>query len=101
MVTRTNPPVETTRSSGSEDAESTRSGRSRSRSKVDAALTAAYRDYPFIGVDKIDAFVHDPSTGTLVAVGWSNTQMGRQQLQIGMNRLPMAVMSSDLRGLAR
>ncbi|HLJ66612.1 MAG TPA: ATP-binding protein [Chloroflexota bacterium] len=43
-----------------------------------------------MSVDKIDAFVYDPTTETLVAVGWSDTPMGRQQRQIGMNRLPTA-----------
>jgi two-component system OmpR family sensor kinase len=43
-----------------------------------------------MSADKIDAFLRDPATETLVAVGWSNTPMGHQQRQIGMNRLPIA-----------
>jgi two-component system OmpR family sensor kinase len=40
--------------------------------------------------DKIDAFVHEPETETLVALGTSNTPMGRRQREIGMHRLPIA-----------
>ena len=42
-----------------------------------------------MSVDKIDVFLHDPGTRTLVALGTSTTPMGRQQHQIGMNRLPI------------
>jgi hypothetical protein len=32
-----------------------------------------------LGTDKVDAFLHEPETDTLVAVGASNTPMGRHQ----------------------
>ncbi len=40
--------------------------------------------------DKIDAMVYEPETNSLVALGTSNTPMGRRQHMIGMNRLPLA-----------
>ncbi|GAC1463648.1 MAG: hypothetical protein PVSMB7_05580 [Chloroflexota bacterium] len=43
-----------------------------------------------MGADKVNAFLHDPSIASLVAVGASNTSMGRKQEQIGMDRLPIA-----------
>ena len=41
-------------------------------------------------VDKIDVFLHDRETDTLVALGVSDTAMGRRQREIGMDRLPIA-----------
>lgn len=43
-----------------------------------------------INAEKIDIFLYDPSVETLVAMGISNTPMGKRQVQIGMNRLPVA-----------
>jgi signal transduction histidine kinase/transcriptional regulator with XRE-family HTH domain len=43
-----------------------------------------------MGADKIDAFVHEPSSQTLVALGTSNTPMGRLQHEVGLERLPLA-----------
>lgn len=43
-----------------------------------------------LGADKIDAFLHDPSIDSLVAVGTSDTPMGRKQHAIGLERLPLA-----------
>jgi signal transduction histidine kinase len=43
-----------------------------------------------LGAEKIDVSVHEPSTDTLVALGISDTPMGRRQQQIGMDRLPVA-----------
>jgi two-component system OmpR family sensor kinase len=43
-----------------------------------------------LGADKVDAFVHDPATDTLVAVGVSDTPMGHRERAIGMDRLPLA-----------
>lgn len=40
--------------------------------------------------EKIDAFLHDPAADTLVAVGTSNTPLGRLQREIGMHLLPVA-----------
>ncbi|HLJ66354.1 MAG TPA: ATP-binding protein [Chloroflexota bacterium] len=43
-----------------------------------------------MGADKVDLFLHDPETDTLVALGTSNTPMGRQQIRVGLNRVPIA-----------
>ena len=43
-----------------------------------------------LGAEKIDVSLHDPATDTLVALGISDTPMGRRQQQIGMDRLPVA-----------
>ncbi|MDP9379623.1 MAG: GAF domain-containing sensor histidine kinase [Chloroflexota bacterium] len=43
-----------------------------------------------LGAEKVDVSLHDPSINTLVAMGVSNTPMGRRQRQIGMDRLPVA-----------
>lgn len=40
--------------------------------------------------DKVDAFIPEESGAVLVAVGVSNTPMGRKQRAIGMDRLPLA-----------
>src|SRR5437764_4853022 len=40
--------------------------------------------------DKVDVFFHDPLSETLVALGTSDTPMGRKQRAIGMDRLPLA-----------
>ncbi len=39
--------------------------------------------------DKVDIFFHDRDVDTLVALGTSNTPMGRRQKAIGMDRLPI------------
>ena len=43
-----------------------------------------------VGADKADAFLLDPATQTLVAVGTSNTPMGREQHRLGLERMPLA-----------
>jgi len=43
-----------------------------------------------LGTDKVDAFLHEPETDTLVAVGASDTPMGHKQHAIGMDRQPVA-----------
>jgi signal transduction histidine kinase len=43
-----------------------------------------------LGADKVDAFLHDPAIDSLVAVGTSDTPMGRKQHAIGLDRLPLA-----------
>jgi len=43
-----------------------------------------------LGTDKVDAFLHEPQTDTLVAVGASRTPMGRHQRAIGLDRQPVA-----------
>ncbi|QSQ22002.1 HAMP domain-containing histidine kinase [Pyxidicoccus parkwayensis] len=40
--------------------------------------------------DKVDVFFLDTSTQTLVAVGTSDTPMGRKQRALGLDRLPLA-----------
>jgi signal transduction histidine kinase len=43
-----------------------------------------------LGTDKVDAFLHDEETDTLVAVGASNTPVARQQHAMGLDRQPLA-----------
>jgi DNA-binding CsgD family transcriptional regulator len=43
-----------------------------------------------LGADKVDAFLLEPATATLVALGVSDTPMGRRQQEIGLDRLPLA-----------
>ena len=43
-----------------------------------------------LGTDKVDAFLHDSETDTMVAVGASHTPMGRQQHAVGLDRQPVA-----------
>jgi DNA-binding CsgD family transcriptional regulator len=43
-----------------------------------------------LGADKVDAFVYEAETASLVARGTSDTPMGRLQVGLGLNRLPLA-----------
>jgi len=43
-----------------------------------------------LGADKVDAFIYDAKTECLVARGTSDTAMGRKQIALGLNRLPLA-----------
>ena len=43
-----------------------------------------------LAADKVDLFFHDPASSTLVALGTSNTPMGRKQHTIALDRLPLA-----------
>src|SRR3954468_893691 len=43
-----------------------------------------------LGADKVDAFLYDASSESLVGGGTSRTPMGRKQHAIGMDRLPLA-----------
>jgi signal transduction histidine kinase len=43
-----------------------------------------------LGAEKVDAFLHESTTDTLVAVGTSDTEMGRLQRAIGLDRQPLA-----------
>jgi DNA-binding CsgD family transcriptional regulator len=43
-----------------------------------------------LSADKVDVFVYDPASESLVARGTSATPMGRRQHEIGMDRLPLA-----------
>ncbi len=42
------------------------------------------------GADKVDALVYDPAVDTLVALGTSDTPMGRQQRALGLDRMPVS-----------
>jgi GAF domain-containing protein len=43
-----------------------------------------------LGADKIDVFLHEAETATLVALGTSTTEVGRRQCSIGLDRQPLA-----------
>jgi two-component system, OmpR family, sensor kinase len=43
-----------------------------------------------LAADKVDVFFHESANETLVALGTSDTPMGRRQHAIGMDRLPLA-----------
>ena len=43
-----------------------------------------------LGADKVDVFLYEAATETLVAAGTSLTAMGRRQHEIGLDRLPVA-----------
>lgn len=43
-----------------------------------------------LGADKVDVFLHEPASASLVALGTSPTPMGRRQHQLGLDRLPLA-----------
>jgi DNA-binding CsgD family transcriptional regulator len=40
--------------------------------------------------DKVDVFLYDPDTDSLVAMGTSATPLGQRQYQLGLNRQPLA-----------
>jgi two-component system OmpR family sensor kinase len=43
-----------------------------------------------LGADKVDVFLHDADSDSLVAIGTSDTPMGREQHRAGLNRQPIA-----------
>src|ERR1700682_2050606 len=43
-----------------------------------------------LAADKVDVFFHESANETLVALGTSDTPLGRRQHAIGMDRLPLA-----------
>jgi signal transduction histidine kinase len=43
-----------------------------------------------VDADKVDAFLYQPSTESLVAVGTSHTPMGQKQRRLGLDRIPLA-----------
>ena len=58
---------------------------------LDSALdAAALAVAEALGADKVDAFLFDSSTATLVARGTSPTPMGRKQHALGLHLLPVA-----------
>ena len=59
--------------------------------ELDPALAeAAQIVAEVLGADKVDVFLYEAATESLVARGTSQTPMGRKQRQIGMDRLPLA-----------
>jgi signal transduction histidine kinase len=42
-----------------------------------------------LGAEKVDAFLHEPASESLVAVGTNDSPMSRQQRAIGLDRLPL------------
>lgn len=42
------------------------------------------------GAEKVDVFLHDPASATLVALGASNTPLARRQVALGLDRQPIA-----------
>jgi len=43
-----------------------------------------------VGADKVDTFLYDSTTATLVAVGTSRTPLGQKQIALGLDRLALA-----------
>jgi DNA-binding CsgD family transcriptional regulator len=43
-----------------------------------------------LGADKVDVFLHEAASDSLVALGTSRTPMGRRQHALGLDRLPLA-----------
>ena len=43
-----------------------------------------------LGADKVDVFHYEPASTSLVAVGTSETPMGKRQQELGLDRLPLA-----------
>src|SRR4051812_17669742 len=43
-----------------------------------------------MGADKVDVFLHEAESTSLVAMGTSDTPMGRKQHEAGLNRQPIA-----------
>jgi signal transduction histidine kinase len=58
---------------------------------IDSALDAASQAVAeALGADKVDTFLYDSATATLVARGTSATPMGRKQHALGLHLLPIA-----------
>jgi signal transduction histidine kinase len=58
---------------------------------LDTALDAAAQAVAeALGADKVDAFMYDASTATLVARGTSDTPLGHKQRALGLHLLPLA-----------
>src|SRR3954452_4167856 len=43
-----------------------------------------------LDADKVDIFIHESASDSLVALGTSQTPMGRRQHELGLDRLPLA-----------
>lgn len=55
-----------------------------------ALAQASQRIAEALGADKVDVFLHEAATDSLVAVGTSDTPMSRKQRALGLDRLPLA-----------
>ncbi len=55
-----------------------------------AMFTAAQRIRELTQADKVDVFLLEPASTSLIAVGTSDTPMGRKQHALGLDRLPLA-----------
>lgn len=51
---------------------------------------AAHHIAELLAADKVDAFIFEESSQSLVALGTSDTPMGHQQVRLGLDRLPVA-----------
>ena len=43
-----------------------------------------------LGAEKVDVFLYDPSTESLIALGTSETPLGKKEQAVGLDRLPLA-----------
>jgi len=66
----------------------------------DALAEATDRIAVALGADKVDAFVYYPEVDSLVAAGTSNTPMGKRQIALGLDRLPVSNGGSSARVFA-
>ena len=58
---------------------------------LDYAMTqAAQQLAEALGADKVDVFLHEPDNECLVAIGTSQTPMGRREQELGLDRLSIA-----------
>ena len=58
---------------------------------LDGAMAqAAQRLAEVLGADKVDVLLYDEATEALVAIGTSQTPMGRREHELGLDRLPLA-----------
>ena len=56
----------------------------------DAMTQAAQQLAEALGADKVDVFLHEPDNECLVAIGTSQTPMGRREQELGLDRLSIA-----------
>ena len=56
----------------------------------EAMQQAAQRLAETLAADKVDVLLHDPASEALVAVGTSDTPMGRREHELGLDVLPIA-----------
>ncbi len=60
------------------------------RDLADALTQAAGLLAAALGTDKVDAFLYDPAREALVALGVSDTPLGRRERALGLDCLPLA-----------